>query len=553
MFDIGYLIRTIKGRQMNRPLQAAWWGYLAVIWVMAAAPIALGDSRGEVDERTLFSVSTPAVQGSAMVPEWEPVRALVVAVPLEGVFARAGMGVFMLDVITQAARYTDVVVLHDEEELQTVARVIAGVRGVDEDLLERVHFMPARVGTVWLRDHGPVFARHPGDAGRGLVLLDSVYRDARFEARVEREGLVGGAGASGGEVGGVSGGGAYRKMALDLAKRRNDDTTPVYLSQFLRQQGCVGAVRIARPPAQIWGGDVTTDGMGNVFVSTETLIMHGGKRAELDEILRDYYGANGVIYLEPLPGPTVKHLDMFFKVVDAGTFFLASYDYDEDEFEGAGEYARYLHGEIKRVLARNEARLRAAFPDRRIVRLPMPEVVMPTREEVVREYRDLWYTQKLLADTPSLREHLARAADPNERAAVERKITERAVQQYRIEYQAEPGSDEEFALVDRLIRENSSTTLEEAIRNYAPRRAIYKTYLNSVYIDGPHGRAVLVPDYSPDARNPASRVGRMRRDVEDAYADAFPDAEVVFVNCDTVIELSGAVHCVTVTVPALND
>ncbi len=523
---------------MNRRLPAAWLGLVVLmVWVV---PSVAGE-RGEVDEHTLFAASTPAVEGAALVPEWAAVRALVVSVPLEGVFARAGMGAFMLDVIAQAARYTDVVVLHDEEELQTVARVIAGVRKVDEGLLERLHFMPARVGTVWLRDHGPVFARDTMNSGRGLVMLDSVYRDARFEARVQRERLAGGDRA------------AYGKMVMDLAKRRKDDTTPVYVAQSLRQLSGNGSVSLVRPPAQVWGGDIATDGRGNVFVSTETLLMHGGKRAELDAILRDYYGAKRVIYLEPLPGPTVKHLDMFFKVVDAGTFFIASYDYDEDEFKGAGGYAQYFHAEIGRVLARNEAVLLEAFPDREIVRLPMPLVVMPTRAEVVREYRDLWYLQKLLKDTPSLREHLVRATDPNDRAAIERKLTERAVQQYRDKYQAEPGSDAEFALVDRLIRENSSTTLEEAIRNYAPRKVIYKTYLNSVFIDGPYGRAVLVPDYSPDERNPAGPIGRMRRDVADAYEDAMPDTEVVFVNCDTVIELSGALHCVTVTVPTLGD
>lgn len=522
---------------------------LSVALSSAGVPTARGGGPSAVDEHALFAAATGPVEGSALIAEWEPVRALAVSLPLEGVFARAGMGEFMLDVVTNAARYTDVVVLHDEEELQTVARVIAGVRKVDEDLLERVHFVPARVGTVWLRDHGPVFARVPGSGtgpGGGLVVLDSVYRDARFEARVQQERL------SAGDAAGYPGA-AYRKMALDLAKRRSDDTTPAYLAQYLRQHSDTRPVRLTRPPAQVWGGDVATDGQGNVFISTETLTMHGGKQAELEAILRDYYGAKTVIYLEPLPGPTVKHLDMFFKVIDADTFFIASYDQEDDESAGAGEYARYLHGEIQRVLKRNEARLRAAFPRRRVVRLPMPRLVLPTREEVVREYRDVWYLQKLLRDTPSLREHLARAADPNERAAVERRLTERAVEQYRIEFKAEPGGGAERELVDKLIRENSTTTLEEAIENYAPRGVIYKSYLNSVHIDGPHGQAVLVPDYSPDERNPAERIDAMRREVRDAYEDALPNTEVVFVNCDTVIELSGALHCVTVTIPRFGE
>jgi len=508
--------------------------------VVAAVFAFLGAAQGGtlVDEHSLFGEATEPVAGAGVVAEWEPVRALSVSLPLEGVFARAGMGDFMLGLVTSAARYTDVVVLHDEEELQTVSRVIAGVRAVDAELLGRVHFMPARVGTVWLRDHGPVFARDRASGAVGLVVLDSVYRDARFESRVQRERLASG-----------EDGAAFREMALDLSKRLKDDTTPVYLAQYLRQRGADGPVRLSRPPAQIWGGDIAADGKGNVFVSTETLTMHGGKQGELEAILRDYYGATSVVYLEPLPGPTVKHLDMFFKVVDAETFFLASYDHDEEAFAGAGEYARYLHDEIKAVLARNEARLREAFPGRPVVRVPMPAVVTPTVGQVVREYRDLFYLQKLLRDTPSLREHLARASDPNDRVEVERRLTERAVEQYRLQFKAEPGGDAERELVDKLIRENSSTTLEEAVRNYAPREVIYKTFLNSVQIDGVYGKAVLVPEYSPDERNPQAAMARMRREAEDAYRDAMPDAEVVFINCDAVIKLSGALHCVTVTVP----
>jgi agmatine/peptidylarginine deiminase len=485
-----------------------------------------------MDEYTLFAAPTAPPEGVELVPEWEPVQAMAVALPLKGVFARQGMGGFMIDLICNAAAYTDVVVLHDEEELQTVARVIAAVCTRDEGLLKRLHFVPARVGTIWLRDHGPVFAR---DARGGLVLIDSVYRDARYEARVLAERDAEGADGS-----------VYRGLAMDLAKRRKDDTSPVYLAQFLRQQDAKREVSISRPPAQVWGGDVTTDGRGNLFVSSESLTMHGGKQAELEAVLRDYYGAKTITYLEPLPGPTVKHLDMFFKVVDENTFMIASYD---APFQGAGEYARYLNGEIGRVLERNEAVLKARFPDRRFVHVPLPAVAFPTREQMIREYRDHWYTQKLLAETPSLREHLAKAIDPNERAAVEQRITERAVKQYRIAFDAEPGSEAERKLVDQLIRENSTTTLDEAIQNYAPRKVVYKTFLNSVQINGEHGQAVLVPAYSPDERMSAEAVAQMRQEVQAAYESALPGVDVVWVNCDTVIQQSGALHCVTVTVP----
>ncbi len=505
-------------------------------FLMCPAVPSHGQPASAPDEQTLFFAPTAPPDGPDLVPAWEPVSSLAVALPLQGVFARPGMDEFMIDLIAAAARWTDVVVLHDEEQLQTVSRVIAAVSRRDAALLERLHFVPARVGTVWLRDYGPVFAR---DAQGRLCLLDSVYKDARFESRVLVERQTQGAD-----------GPAYRKMAADLAKRRKDDTAPVYLAQHLRQTGRPDA-RIVRPPAQVWGGDLATDGQGNLFISTETLIMHGGKRDDLDAILKKYYGAKSVTYLEPLPGPTVKHLDMFFTVVSEDTFFLASYD---APYLGAGVYGQYLNDEIVRVLKRNEDRLRAKFPDRQIVRLPMPPVVFATREEVVKDFRDLWYTTKLLKETPALREHLARAQDPNERAELERKITRRAVEQFSKEFSVEPGSEQEEQLVDQLIRENSNTTLEEAIQNYTPQVVIYKTYLNSVHLPGPGASsgsagAVLVPRYSPDARSSAEELAEMEAQVQAVYEAALPGVEVIFINCDTVIQLSGALHCVTVTVP----
>ncbi len=511
-------------------------GLCLAAWVVLMSLSGASRAGEVVDEQALFVASTPPPAGAVLIPEWEPVEALAVALPLQGVFAKPGMGEFMIDLIGKAAGYTDVVVLHDEEEVQTVARVIGAIREKDEALLDRLHFVPARVGTVWLRDHGPVFVR---DGQGGLVLVDSVYRDTRFEARVQQARIDGGAD-----------GPEFRKMALDLARRRKDDTTPVYLAQHLRQQHPDAAVHISRPAAEVWGGDIATDGRGNLFVSTETLTMHGGKQAGLEAVLRDYYGAKTVTYLEALPGPTIKHLDMFFKVVNETTVFLATYD---ASFEGAGEYARHLNNEIGRVLERNEALLRARFPDLRVVRVPMPAVVFATREEVIQEYRDLWYTQKLLRETPALREHLANAGSPNERAAVERRITQRAIEQYSLEFEAEPGSEAEAKLVDQLIRDNSSTTLEEAIQNYAPRKAIYKTFLNSVHIQGEYGRAVLVPGYGADGRNSAEALVGMRKQVREAYEAALPGVEVVFVNCDTVIQQFGALHCVTVTLPRLSE
>jgi len=103
-----------------------------------------------------------------------------------------------------------------------------------------------------------------------------------------------------------------------------------------------------------------------------------------------------------------------------------------------------------------------------------------------------------------------------------------------------------------MTRENSRTTLDGAIQNYAPRQVIYKTYLNSVHNAGPDGGgAVLVPSYSPDGRHSAQAIADMRQQVRSAYEAALPGVEVVWINCDTVIQPSGALH--RVTVPDVGD
>ena len=54
-------------------------------------------------------------------------------------------------------------------------------------------------------------------------------------------------------------------------------------------------------------------------------------------------------------------------------------------------------------------------------------------------------------------------------------------------------------------------------------------------MNGKRGQAVLVPSYSGQAE--------MEKSVGNIYREVYPDAKVVFVNCDRVIELYGAIHC----------
>ena len=104
-----------------------------------------------------------------------------------------------------------------------------------------------------------------------------------------------------------------------------------------------------------------------------------------------------------------------------------------------------------------------------------------------------------------------------------------------------------------LMARYSQISLDEAIRNYVVRECIYRTYLNSIYInDGTGGGVFLVPRYAGGSPEEQSLLAGMERSVQRAYQAARPEAKVVWIDCDAIITQYGAIHCLTRAVPKLN-
>ena len=59
----------------------------------------------------------------------------------------------------------------------------------------------------------------------------------------------------------------------------------------------------------------------------------------------------------------------------------------------------------------------------------------------------------------------------------------------------------------------------------------YRTYTNSIFIN----KTILVPTYNPTIDNPALEI----------YRKALPGYKVVGINCNSIIQLGGALHCIT--------
>lgn len=540
-----------------------------------------------VDEYTVFRAPTGPMPIGSVIPEWEPAAGLALALPYDDAVSEEKILGYYMDIVQNAIRCVDVILLVDERELPSFKQILLQLRErnleghLRDDAERRIFLVPARFNSKWIRDYGPVFARNTNGA---LCVLDAEYRDVREEPEVT--GLP--------DLYAINPTLQMRLNDLfgdlfdsgaDYGDRHEDDSAPVYLTTFLDQQ-FGWDIQIARVPLQLWGGDVFFDGRGNLFLSSETLRMNGGRREDVELLLRHYYGMKTLTCLEPLPGETIKHLDMIFK--PAGPQALLAADYPRD----AGDsdiYMQYLHEETRRILENNAARLRQAFPACRLERVPMPPLertsILPG---LAMELTGKIFSSKKYPLPGTL------SSDP-ERWTFERFVyflhtidclyNHSDSEQFKtlspilgiedsdhfnggdevalntlaakltgddpalLEWLADPfrGPPEEgktrTSVEEGLKKLLDAYGYQDMIENPQSYTYVYRTYLNMTYIDGPSGQMLLVPQYAGcETYEPA---------VRKIYQDLYPQAEIVFIASDAIIEQYGTIHCVTLTVPDL--
>jgi agmatine/peptidylarginine deiminase len=139
--------------------------------------------------------------------------------------------------------------------------------------------------SVWTRDYGPFGILEP-DGGIGIV--DPTYRHA--------------------------------------ASRPNDDAVPCGIAQELGA-GCYQTGLV------LDGGNFLTDGKGNVFMTRRTLDWNPGRsQAQVETLLRDYFGAQSVTWLDYAedaygePADGTGHIDMFAKILKECVVLVAQAD-----------------------------------------------------------------------------------------------------------------------------------------------------------------------------------------------------------------------------------
>ena len=253
--------------------------------------------------------------------EFEHHEAIVIGWPVESpqyapkYFAkfRAHANKTLTDLISQIPESLEIIVVVPTESRRDVAREILAEAGIPAD---RVRIMITEVDTPWVRDFAPFSMAHD----QITWLTGRFYRDP------------------GDRIGDV-------KMSAHFSGQWNMEP--------------------AETPFFIDGGNVLSNGKGLIITTTHTLELNrklGYGRDDVSRMLREYFGARQIVYLESLKQDVNQHIDMFVTIPDSDTVVLAEYTKEQDpanHFTLERNYQRLLEVE------RDEGPLN-------IVRIPMP-------------------------------------------------------------------------------------------------------------------------------------------------------------------------------------
>jgi agmatine deiminase len=240
--------------------------------------------------------------GAVLPGEFEPAERLIMA--WDDSLAR-----FLLAIMTAASDEVPITVLlapdQSDERLLHVMRQL----GIDPGTVQRVR---VPVGSVWIRDFGPLVVRAPG--GKRQVVDFGYYLD------------------------------------------EDEDRLPAVLAHALWPQWTV-----QRSPLELEGGNVQSDGRGRCITTAgyveELEAMNKVTDAHLHEELRARLGCQALAVVPPLHGEPTGHVDMFATITGPGEVIVGRYEAADDP-ENAVRLDRTA------IILR-----RAGF---RVRRLPMP-------------------------------------------------------------------------------------------------------------------------------------------------------------------------------------
>ena len=455
-----------------------------------------------------------------LITEWEPQRALVMTMSFGESMAANDIAVFQIQMLEIAHRYNDILVFSDHEQAQAHAYFLSRIREHPQadSILAKTKFIDSRNLMRWTRDFGTIFGL---DRNNQLVGLDNVYRNLNrdLEEAVYRNTD------------------SFRRFVT-----HQGDAMPADLAADIEQRYDVPVTSV-RPPLALEGGDFMHDGRGNVFISTQTLVQNGGNRPALEELFRLYYGAKKMHVLQALPGATVNHLDMIMKFVSDRTVILPDFKSDPAA-DRMNPYRSDLVERAQAVLASNERYLRKHFPDLRIIKIPMPPILFSEPEEI-------------LAD--AVKDFIRMIAVAREVVTPEQLDNLDAANLALLRDKVEDVMRQDIGSIDlktpagfnAVLRAYGHAPLDKLFDVHAELVTRYRSYINSVFLhnsEGKHG--FVVPRFTSPQPAKNQQLREWEREVEAAYREAWPEASIHWINCDSMVTDSGFIHCVTITVPA---
>jgi agmatine deiminase len=287
--------------------------------------------------------ATPRSLGFRMPAEWEPHEATWLAWPHNredwpGKFAAIPW--VYCEIVRKLAAVERVRILVQDEELERNARAKLKRAGSD---LNAVEFFRCPTNRVWTRDYCPLFVKNK----RGEVAIT----DWLFNGWAK-----------------------YPDWKLDNA-------APSFLARKLK-------LREWKPGVVLEGGSIDVNGAGILLTTEECLLSPvqarnpGLSRAQIEQVLRDYLGADSVVWLgRGIAGDdTHGHVDDLARFVSDDTVVIAS---EPDRSDANYE-----------PLRENRERLRGL--PLRVVTLPMPQPVVFEGRRLPASYANFYIANRLV-------------------------------------------------------------------------------------------------------------------------------------------------------------
>lgn len=512
--------------------------FLAFTGILALAALfsPLASPGSPLDDNLPSGIRSPLTKPTRPAPlnrliqPWEPQRALVVALTPSFISNQPEALQTYLELFRIAAPYLDILVMVPNDHPAVQVRIVQMLSQdpADEAVRKRIRFVQATNATVWARDYLPQYAL--GSKGR-LILLDAGRVDFTADPS-EALNLFTAPDTN-----------PTANYYRQLQRNMSDDVSPAYLASFIRNSYRYD-VQLVRPPISLDGGDFVTLDADNLILSQSTLRFNGGEEEAIISTINEYYGLKDVHFLETLPGYTIDHLDFILLPADDSTILIAE---PPPRVNSPQLYDSMLVDQVTDILTENRAYLADHFPAKKLISVPMPPIMRTPRSEVLVQIRQQ-VVQELcnrflvnwsdVAGRPS--------GDPIQKEA-QKQFERSLVAQFG---QVRFDDDQDLDRVARVVMGESLAALET---KFVKQGVAYRTYLNATFLHNAGGkRAVIIPRYKPRTEEEVDILAKMETRVLAAYKEAFPGAELHWLDCDPLIGSFGAVHCITHTIPDWN-